>query len=398
MAFYEGKKMRKNILICALFGLTALFFPEPARAQYLGNVGLQTVDATLATNLACTNANQNFTTGVTPSFPNLGQTSHAAYLLSSNIANGTMVIQGSMDGSTFQNISEVATIAGFIVGTPNSFVVGSGRYTLLRVVVNCGTPGTFSLSYSGSQAPPGALYGSQLLTQFDKTIVTGLTMGSNFLSNTFQPPFGSSLGTLYFKSLVNPPGGSSIAVQCFPGVAVGGPPSGLINFSNPIVVTTALQIFQIPAQACSSMTVSFTSGGASGNAYYVDYLFSYPGQPPIADPCQSPGIIKSSLPITAAAAGTTKIITESGNLTIYVCGYQASQIATAATVQWITGTGATCGTGTVNKSAAMGVTASQPFTYGPGSTLFSGAPGAAVCMTTTGAGGTVGGIVTFVQQ
>ena len=268
--------MKRLLILLALLAAAS-----SAQAQYIGTVTYQTVDARLATNLACTGVAQNFTTGTTAGFDNLGQILHAAYLTSTTVAAGTMVIQGSMDGVNFQNISDVATIAGFITGTPNSFLVGSGRYTSIRVVVNCSTVGaaTFSLRYSGSGGTPGPSFGSQLLTQYDKTIVDGLTMGSSFTANTFQPPLGTSLGTLYFKAPVGgPPANSSLAVQCDPGVAVRGGGSGLITFSFPLQASvTTLQSFPVPSAACSLLTVSYTSGGASVNAFYVDYLFQLPG-------------------------------------------------------------------------------------------------------------------------
>lgn len=293
--------------------------PKDAKAQFQ-TVMPQTVDSTLATNLACTGSDQNFTTdGSISSFENLGQVFHSAYLTSSNIGAGTFVIKGSMDGVNYQPISETATIAGFISGTPNSFVVGSGRYALIRITVNCSTAGSgsFSLKYSGSGATPGALYGSQFLSQYDKTIVDGLLMGSNFTSNTFQPPFGNAAGTLYFKTVNAPPSGSSIAVICKPGVGVtNGAAQIVFNFS--IVVTTTLQQFSIPSQACSSISVSFTSGGASTDAYYVDYVFSIPGgaQPTNAYSHISgttatvvkgtPGLLHT-LSVNTSAAGTVSI-------------------------------------------------------------------------------------------
>ncbi len=265
-----GRLLLASLLLC--------LFASSSRAQFSGYPSPQTVSSTPFSNVACTGSNQ------TAVVQNLGQTVHSAYLISTTAGSGTMVIQGSNDGVNFQNISEVATIAGFIAGTPNSFVIGSGYYPVVRVVVNCPTTGspTFTVQYSGTSVTAGPLYGAQALTQFDKTIADGLSVSSSFTQNSFQPPFGNSAGTLYFKySGANIPTGSTIAIQCNPGVAVPAA-GGLISVLSQTLANTApLQVFAVAAQPCATISVTYTSGGAgAATSFYCDYLFASPGQTP----------------------------------------------------------------------------------------------------------------------
>lgn len=125
------------------------------------------------------------------------------------------------------------------------------------------------------------------------------------------------------------------------------------------------------------------------------------------DPCQSSDVTKLSAPIAITTATTTQLVALSGSLTIYVCNFELtiSQVVTTAnTLRFVYGTGANCGTGTVNLTGdfgAGGVTAAPPLviTASSGATRFKTIGGQALCVTTAiGATAFFQGVVTYVQQ
>ena len=91
------------------------------------------------------------------------------------------------------------------------------------------------------------------------------------------------------------------------------------------------------------------------------------------------------------AAGTVQLVVPVAGQRIYVCGWHVTSIlSTTSTFQFIYGTGATCGTGTVNLTPAFNVTSTAPsadhqsYAIGPNSAI-----GAGLCMIAgTGATGT----------
>lgn len=127
--------------------------------------------------------------------------------------------------------------------------------------------------------------------------------------------------------------------------------------------------------------------------------------PSVVDPCQSSGSAKSSVPISITTATTTQLVAPSGALVVYVCGYQVDMSATliADTIKFTTGTGATCGGSTVDKTGAMtsGIltTGATTITAGWDATLFTSAAGSGVCaVSTVGTGPSISGILSYVQQ
>lgn len=373
--------MRKSLLF-ALFALVACV----AHAQFIGYVSPQTENQSLATSLLCTGSAQTF------AISNLGQTQH--WLSVSNVTGATQ-FQAEIDGIDRQG--NVIRISDMIEPISNGLVYGSGSYAQLQAKITCSpNTATFTATYSGGWGTSNGNAGGYLSAQIDKQDFSAASAGSN-QTDTFQTPFGSSAGTIFFKYNTSAPTGSTLAVQC---TTTG----GALNTTNAFTVTlaplVAVQVFQIPETACPQVTVAYTSGGAAAT-FNTEYLFSVPGLPTHAtsDPCDSGSLAKVNGVITAAAASTTQQIAAVTGSKIYVCGYQMSQIATAGTVQWVYGTGANCGTGTTNISGAMGVTASSPITYGGGSAVIIIVPTSnALCLTTTGAGGTVAGLLTFIQS
>lgn len=88
----------------------------------------------------------------------------------------------------------------------------------------------------------------------------------------------------------------------------------------------------------------------------------------------------------ASAAATTLVITGSAGGVIHLCGWDVSATA-AATFQIITGTGATCGTNTVNVTAAHALTGSNVInSSGATPGRFSAPAGNSICVIVTGTG------------
>lgn len=124
------------------------------------------------------------------------------------------------------------------------------------------------------------------------------------------------------------------------------------------------------------------------------------------DPCFS-AAPKSSAAIAITTAATTQLVALSGTATIYVCDFSItiSQVVTTAnTLKFVTGTGASCGTGTADLTGAYGsggVTAAPPLfvTSASTGTTFRTPAGNALCVTTTiGATAFFTGVVTYIQQ
>lgn len=353
----------------------------PARSQFVGFTSPQTVTQTAL------NAAGGATTF---NVQNLGQNMHfLSYTRTGTVSLLDLRMEGSNDGVTFFPISDDAVD----VTTTSGVLYAVGYYPVVRVnLVAIAGGGTITANYtgtSGSSSPPtGNSYTGSL--QGKKVVFSNLPMNAN-QNTTLLTQNNNTAGFLFIVGTAAFPAGSSITISSQIGNA--GLTAVLPSTSLTGVSQILLPVSSSPATAAA---INYISGGASANLFTVYYIFTPPA--PNNDPCASPASTKSSVQIAAGAAGTTKIITEVAAEITYVCGYQAAQAATAGTVQWTSGTGATCGTGTVTNSGPMPVTAGQPFTYGPGSTLFSTARGAAVCLTATGAGGTVNGLITFVQQ
>jgi len=267
--------MRKLKSLFTVFaGALLSFAARPARAQYLGTTSPQTVQATLASNLACTGAAQNFTTGITPKFQNLGQTQHYAYITSSGVTNLLMQIQGLDPAGAVTVISDTGSSGTALSGT-NSALVGSGYFTNIRVVVTClpAATGTFTLNYTGTSGTPNNIAGSYQLAQLDKVISSAASAGASFSTPFFTTPFGNSQGVLFFEFNGAGPAGSSINVTCQDQNGIN---TGLQSWA--LATTTAVaQIFDVPPGVCPTIDVGYQSGGASASTYYLDYVLLPPG-------------------------------------------------------------------------------------------------------------------------
>lgn len=87
----------------------------------------------------------------------------------------------------------------------------------------------------------------------------------------------------------------------------------------------------------------------------------------------------------ASGAATTAVVVGAAGQFVHVCGFDVTA-TTAATFQLVQGTGATCGTGTTNLTAAHAMSATNALgVYGnPG--LLSLTPGNGLCVVITGTG------------
>jgi hypothetical protein len=101
---------------------------------------------------------------------------------------------------------------------------------------------------------------------------------------------------------------------------------------------------------------------------------------------------QKSIAVTITTATTTKLITELSNQSIYVTAVDIIATGTG-NIQFIAGTGATCGTGTVNITGNYALTAQVGFTKGTGNgVVWVVPPGLALCAVTSNAVGYPGSI------
>jgi len=141
----------KPFLLSVLLSLLGLCFPASLCAQFIGDVGLQTVNTVLANSSTCTGTSQSFVV------PNVGQISHQASAFST-AASFTMEIDG-FDGLQSYRISNPQVF--FNNGLATSYIVqASGYYAKVSVVVTCTASATFTLSYAGAQTAFSSIIGA----------------------------------------------------------------------------------------------------------------------------------------------------------------------------------------------------------------------------------------------
>lgn len=130
--------------------------------------------------------------------------------------------------------------------------------------------------------------------------------------------------------------------------------------------------------------------------------------PGATDPCQNPGLLKSSAFVNITTATTTALVAVSGTTAVYVCQITAelSNSTTASTILFEQGTGATCAgaptalTATYANATTVATVSSVPIVIGGGSAMaFKTAASNGLCaVTTVGTTPTIAVTVTFVQQ
>lgn len=260
--------LRKLVVIVSLV-LAGCAVPLRSAAQFIGYTSPQTVQQTLATNLACTGSPQLF------NISNLGQTQH--YLSVSNVNNAatfTATINGiDSQGNVFA-ISDVMALAGYGNVRAGS-VTASGYFPKIQVSVTCtsvsGFTANFTASYSGAWGTFNTSAGAYQVAQIDKSVFNQVPANTN-QSASLQVPFGSSAGTLLFQYGPVGVAGGSLQILCNALSA-----NSTVSLSVPLQNSTALQPFTVPSSACSSVSLQYTSPGVTTALISVEYVFSYPG-------------------------------------------------------------------------------------------------------------------------
>jgi hypothetical protein len=375
------------LLLAVSCGLSA-----SVSAQGIAYTAPQGYTAFPFTNTACTGSVQNSAT-----LTNNNQTEHFLTLTTSVAVLGIRAtVQGSHDGVTWNDISDVATQNG-------STVMGQGYYPLTRISVTCqANAGTFTVQYSGEATAPAPQIGAMVSSQSDKTIETGASAGQNLTMQAVRAPFGNSGGGIFFQYVGGSgPANSTLNVQCTT-LAISNP---LVLASFPLATTaTVTQFFPVPLLPCDFVTLVYNAGAANVNTFNVSYVFN-----PITitggDPCQGATAPKKSVPINASAAGTQTLVLGLPGHAIFVCGYNFTIAgSTSATALLEFGANAACAAGTTALSGAWAgnaVTASSDPVHilaGGGYSVTTVPTGDFLCLVAGGATPSVQGILTFIQQ
>lgn len=262
--------------IVAALLLLFLFASPAAWSQDLGNVGLRTVDATLATNTACTGAPQVFSTS-NPTFQalgfkNLGQTQHTISIQGTGTdTTMTAEIDGVDAAGNVYRISDMLRLPAFF---SSGSLSGFGRFVNLQVQVTCtpGGTGTFSLTYSGSFTAASPAFGAYQIGQINKIIFQNTSAGTS-QQDTIQTPFGNSAGLLFFVVNTSLPAGSTVAVNCQGAEATG----TITAFVFTPSTSSGAYIWPVPPGSCPFVLVQYNSGGASAASIRLSYYFNPTG-------------------------------------------------------------------------------------------------------------------------
>lgn len=294
--------MRKNLL-AILLTLAGLCFPQSARGQFIGEVGLQTVSNQLAINASCTGLPQVFIV------QNLGQVAHQA-TANSGAPSFSMEIDGTDAAQVAYRISNPATT--FAVGTGTAYVVqGFGYYPKITVSVTCTSGQIFSLSYSGSQTsfsniigPPGGTPtppSGGLAAEVQGVVAQNASGG--LINPVIEGGVNLALNGSFLSSGIDNfiTGGVFVAAGTNTGVIVGTAPtpskSGEIAIAfdgnqSDLGTTTVAAPWVVNANASSvtQFTVATLSGIGAGQIFQRNYTNSTPGgSEPIAFVLMAPG-------------------------------------------------------------------------------------------------------------
>jgi len=379
--FEFAAAVKVGVLLVILFTLGAPL----TRAQFTGFSAPQPTTSNPFTATACTGAQQ------VAVVPNFAQTEHFLTVTTSGVVAFRATVQGSHDGVTFNDISDVVTASG-------SAAMGQGYFPIMQVSVTCASAaGTFTVKYSGEATAPAMQIAALQSAQLDKTLAVAAPANANFTTQIIRTPFGTSGGALYFTYSAAGPSGSTLNVGCSTlSIAAA---SSVASF--PLTTATTPQFFTVPLLPCDFVAVTYTSGGASAVTFTASYVFNNQTITG-GDPCQGATAVKTGAGISVATATTTLIVPALAGHSVFVCGYNFTLAGSAtATAQFATGTGATCGTGTVSQTGLMLGNNTTPVSIdsgGGGYTIFKGAVGQGLCLVTGGATPSAQGIVTAIQQ
>lgn len=178
------------------------------------------------------------------------------------------------------------------------------------------------------------------------------------------------------------------------------------TFSSAYPAQTVVGTYSFNVSGMTDVRVRASAMASGGPTVTINTSPASPN-PTAADPCLSNAYLKSSKSISITSATTTQLVAPSSGVTVYVCGavFSIAPSATSADVaSFTTGTGATCGTGTVTQTGTFGngdLTSAAPpivITFPSDGTDFSGAPGAGLCIITAGTAVSVQGFLTYVAR
>lgn len=116
-----------------------------------------------------------------------------------------------------------------------------------------------------------------------------------------------------------------------------------------------------------------------------------------ADPCLTSNVDKSSVSINISTATTTNVVTLLAGAKTIVCGWVFTANGTAPSFQFISGTGATCGTGTVTLSGTLLPTVGSPFVVNADSMKMRTNTGQSLCIVSAGTGPSIQGVLVVTQ-
>lgn len=345
-----------------------------AHAQFLGYVSPQTVQVTLtgANPLACTGGVQNFTTGVTAGFLNLGQTQHQLTIVTSG---GTpQIFQAAIFGiDNAGNAVQISDSMRLAQYQSNAGLFAHGYYPKIRVSVTCSTGTNFTASYAGSSSDSGPIIGAAQIGQLSKIIASQIPANAGFTDNTIQTPFGNAQGFLaVLVTGSSIPAGSSIALTCQGNQQT----YTLETFTLP---TSGTQYtYPVPPASCPFVSVTYTSGGASTGLFDIEYDFVQPGsgnQAAVYSPVQL-GVNA----ITEPATGTSALsnIVDTRNAKEATLDFSCTAGAVTVNVQTYNDDGITTATLISPLSAVAAATKTQLYI---GSDVNSGSSGGTISST-----------------
>jgi len=141
----------KKLLFAALLSLLGMAFPQAARAQFIGDVGLQTVQQSFVTN-TCSGAPQFYF------ITNIGQIAHQAAVISTA---ASMVVEiDAQDAISTYKISNPQISFANTLGPGTVYIVqASGYYPKIIVTVTCSPGAQYNVSYTGAQTAFSSLIG-----------------------------------------------------------------------------------------------------------------------------------------------------------------------------------------------------------------------------------------------
>jgi hypothetical protein len=431
-------KVSAKVIYRALIALVFMLAPGlfPRQAGMVKSQQPPTVTEKVFTGSDCSST---LTSG---SLQNIGQIGHAFSFTATNPGpNLQVAIRGSADGSTWYKISNDAQAQPGII-------VGVGAYPFLDIQITDGGAGcTITGTYVGStQATTVNVSTSNAQFMYQDNAFVSLPANADQSDTTITPPYGNANGFVVFSYLgAAGPAGSTLTVSATDSLS--GLPITIATLS-PVTTVSDAQVLDVPNLSASALTVTYTSGGSSAATIDVAYYFTYPGQGPSststptsvdvvapnplpvsgtftpsgtqnvdvvspnplpvsisgsqADPCAASGVAKLSAAINiATGGGTQQLVAPSAGKSVYVCSalMALNGEGQTITVTFEAGTGATCGTGTVNLSGPMTSNNTNTTLAAAGPTILAAPSGDGVCVVVSGTyAASFGGSISYVQQ